>query len=84
MRTVLCSLPNPIVHRSVYTVPRSPPPPIPESGEYPRHDQVLFLIGELSAVPRLIQLLEPTRIRSVVPLHRTSIRNEQVRYEEIR
>lgn len=41
--------------------------------------QILYLEGKWSCLPRLLGLIEPARLRSLMPLHKTTIRNEQVR-----
>lgn len=40
----------------------------------------MFLEGKWSCLPQLLGLVEPARLRSLMPLHKTTIRNEQVRY----
>ena len=41
--------------------------------------QIVYLEGQWSFLPSLLELFEPARVRSVMPLHVTNIRNEQVR-----
>jgi hypothetical protein len=44
------------------------------------NDQLLYVSGALAVIPTLARLLEPLRLYSAVPLHKTSIRNEQAYY----
>lgn len=41
--------------------------------------QILYLEGKWLCLPQLVDLVEPARLRSLMPLHNTNIRNEQVR-----
>jgi hypothetical protein len=41
---------------------------------------MLYSCGALAVIPSLIQLIEPTRQISKVPLHTTNIRNEHAYY----
>ncbi|CAM9673495.1 unnamed protein product [Chrysoparadoxa australica] len=42
--------------------------------------KILYIKGSLAVLPDLVRLIEPCRQRSKIPLHRTSIRNEQAYY----
>ncbi|CAN0346304.1 unnamed protein product, partial [Hapterophycus canaliculatus] len=42
--------------------------------------QILYLEGKWSCLPQLLGLIEPARLRSLIPLHKTTIRNEQAYY----
>eukprot|EP00903_Cladosiphon_okamuranus_P013727 g12780.t1 len=42
--------------------------------------KILYLEGKWSCLPQLLALVEPARLRSLMPLHKTNIRNEQAYY----
>ncbi|CAM9706004.1 unnamed protein product [Scytosiphon promiscuus] len=42
--------------------------------------KILYLEGKWSSLPQLLALVEPARLRSLIPLHKTNIRNEQAYY----
>ncbi|CAM9849488.1 unnamed protein product, partial [Laminaria digitata] len=44
------------------------------------YTQILYLEGQWLCLPSLLSVFEPTRVRSVMPLHVTNIRNEQAYY----
>lgn len=44
--------------------------------------KVMYCLGRLALIPLVVALIEPTRRRSLTPLHHTLIRNEHARSEE--